>query len=72
MEIFCLKQVSMQSLNLSNMQYSGIEKAYAKINLNLNIINRRQDNYHNLDSDIIFANIYDSISIKCQNTKIDG
>ena len=59
----------MQSLNLSNMQYSGIEKAYAKINLNLNIINRRQDNYHNLDSDIIFANIYDSISIKCQNTK---
>jgi 4-diphosphocytidyl-2-C-methyl-D-erythritol kinase len=51
------------------MQYNKVEKAYAKINLNLNIINKRRDNYHNLDSDIIFANIYDSISIRPENTK---
>ena len=50
----------MQSLNLFKMQYNKIEKAYAKININLNIINKRKDNYHNLDSDVIFANIYDS------------
>ena len=59
----------MQSLNLFKMQYNKIEKAYAKININLNIINKRKDNYHNLDSDVIFANIYDSISIKSKNTK---
>lgn len=69
MEIFYLKQVLMQSPNLSNIQYNKIEKAYAKINLNLNIVNKRKDNYHNIDSDIIFTNIYDSIYIKCKNTK---
>lgn len=51
------------------MSYNSVEKAYAKINLNLKILNKRDDNYHNLDSDIIFANIYDSISIKYKKTK---
>ena len=51
------------------MQHSNFEKAYAKINLSLNIINKRKDGYHNLDSDIIFADIYDLISVKVLNTK---
>jgi 4-diphosphocytidyl-2-C-methyl-D-erythritol kinase len=59
----------MQPLSLSNMYYNNEEKAYAKINLNLNIINKRKDNYHNLDSDIIFANTHDCISIKSKETK---
>ena len=44
------------------------EKAYAKINLSLNVINKRKDGYHNLNSDVIFANIYDVISVKVLNT----
>ena len=59
----------MQSLNRSNIMYNKIEKAYAKINLNLFIINKRKDNYHNLYSDLIFVNIYDTITIKPKNTK---
>ena len=59
----------MQSLNQSNIMYNKIEKAYAKINLNLCIINKRKDNYHNLYSDIIFVNIYDTITIKAKSTK---
>ncbi|MDB9762589.1 4-(cytidine 5'-diphospho)-2-C-methyl-D-erythritol kinase [Alphaproteobacteria bacterium] len=50
------------------MQNSSSEKAFAKINLSLNIINKRDDGYHNLNSDVIFANIYDSIKIKVLNT----
>ena len=59
----------MLSPNQSNMPYNKDEKAYAKINLTLNIINKRKDNYHNLNSDLIFANIYDTISITPKNTK---
>ena len=59
----------MRCPNQSNMPYNKFEKAYAKINLNLNIINKRKDNYHNLNSDIIFANLYDTISITPKNTK---
>ena len=50
------------------MQNLNNEKAFAKINLSLNIINKRDDGYHNLNSDIVFANIYDLISIKVLNT----
>ena len=60
----------MLSPNLSNMPYSQVEKAYAKIILTLNIINKRKDNYHNLNSDLIFANIYDTISITLKTQKI--
>ena len=59
----------MRSPNQSDMSYNKFERAYAKINLNLNIINKGNDNYHNLDSDIIFANLYDTISIRSKNTK---
>jgi len=69
MEMSYLKQGLMQSPNQSDMSYNKFERAYAKINLNLNIINKGNDNYHNLDSDIIFANLYDTISIRSKNTK---
>ena len=59
----------MRPLNRSDIMYNKIEKAYAKINLNLYIINKRKDNYHNLYSDIIFADIYDTITIIPKNTK---
>ena len=44
------------------------EKAFAKINLSLKIINKRDDGYHNLNSDVVFANLYDSINIKILET----
>jgi len=50
------------------MRNLNCEKAFAKINLSLNILNKRNDGYHNLNSDVIFANIYDSIKIKVLNT----
>ena len=50
------------------MRKLNCEKAFAKINLSLNILNKRNDGYHNLNSDVIFANIYDSIKIKVLNT----
>ena len=37
---------------------------FSKINLSLKIINSRSDGYHNLDSNVIFTNISDKISIK--------
>ena len=50
------------------MRNLNCEKAFAKINLSLNILNKRNDGYHNLNSDVIFANIYDSIKIIVLNT----
>jgi 4-diphosphocytidyl-2-C-methyl-D-erythritol kinase len=50
------------------MQNFSSEKAFAKINLSLNIINKRDDGYHNLNSNVIFTNIYDTIKIKVLNT----
>ena len=50
------------------MRNLNCEKAFAKVNLSLNILNKRNDGYHNLNSDVIFANIYDSIKIKVLNT----
>ena len=37
----------MRPLNRSDIMYNKIEKAYAKINLNLYIINKRKDNKYN-------------------------
>ena len=50
------------------MQNLNSEKAFAKVNISLNILNKRNDGYHNLNSDVIFANIYDSIQIKVLDT----
>ena len=50
------------------MQNLYSEKAFAKINLSLKIINKRDDGYHNLNSDVVFANLYDSINIKILKT----
>ncbi len=54
----------MPALNLFSYMIINKEKAFAKINLSLKVLNKRKDGYHNLESYIIFAKIYDSISIK--------
>jgi len=59
----------MQNLNLFNNMKSFFEKAPAKINLSLKILNKRQDGYHNLESYVVFANLHDVVSIKILNTK---
>jgi len=42
-------------------------KAYAKINLFLNILNKRKDGYHNLKSVFDFIDLYDEITISKSN-----
>ena len=42
-------------------------KARAKINLNLEVLNKREDNYHNLKSVFQKINLYDEIYIKKSN-----
>ena len=44
-------------------------KARAKINLNLEILNKREDNYHNLKSVFQKINLYDEMYITKTNTK---
>lgn len=39
-------------------------KANAKINLNLKIINKREDGYHNLESMMVLINLHDKLFIK--------
>ncbi len=39
-------------------------KSYAKINLYLNVINRRKDNYHNLDMIMCSIDLYDTLSFE--------
>lgn len=43
-------------------------KARAKINLNLIVLNKREDNYHNLKSVFQKVNLYDEIYVKKTNT----
>ena len=57
----------MPDLNLFSHMTLNKEKAFAKINLSLKILNKRKDGYHNIESYIIFAKIYDSVSIKILN-----
>ena len=45
-------------------------KARAKVNLNLEILGKREDNYHNLESVFQKVNLYDEIYIK--KTETDG
>jgi len=41
----------------------------AKINLSLKVLGKRADGYHNIDSNIIFSNISDKLTIKKINKK---
>ena len=41
-----------------------IEKAYAKINISLNIVGKRADGYHELDMIMVPVNIYDTLYLK--------
>ena len=59
----------MQAPNQFNCMETLKEKAYAKINLSLNIINKRKDGYHNINSYVIFVKQSDTISIKQLKTK---
>ena len=38
-----------------------IEKAYAKINISLNIIGKRADGYHELDMIMVPVSLYDTV-----------
>ena len=42
-------------------------KAYAKINLFLNILNKRKDGYHNLKSVFDFVDLYDEVTVSKSN-----
>ena len=59
----------MTVLNLFNSMTTFKEKAFAKINLSLKILNKRTDGYHNIESHVIFINIYDTISLQILNTR---
>ncbi|MBF86591.1 MAG: hypothetical protein CMJ14_01175, partial [Pelagibacterales bacterium] len=59
----------MTVLNLFNSMTTFKEKAFAKINLSLKILNKRTDGYHNIESHVIFINIYDTISLKVLNSR---
>ncbi|MFI3252371.1 MAG: 4-(cytidine 5'-diphospho)-2-C-methyl-D-erythritol kinase [bacterium] len=45
-------------------------KSYAKINLTLNILNKRNDGYHNLKSVMIPINLYDELEFELNDTYI--
>jgi len=55
-----------------------VVKSYAKLNLGLKILNKRPDNYHNLNSIFIQINLYDTLtfissdefSIECNNAAV--
>ena len=49
------------------MDNSIIEKSPAKINLFLKILNRREDNYHNIRTGITSINLCDEIEVKPSN-----
>ena len=40
-------------------------KAYAKINLTLDVVRRRDDGYHDIDSVMQSVSLYDTVSVKC-------
>ena len=49
---------------------SVVEKAYAKINLYLDIESRREDGYHNIISIMHSISLYDNIKIYFNNYSI--
>ena len=48
------------------MKFSGSEKAYAKINLHLEILNKREDGYHDILSVMSNVDLYDEIEITAE------
>ena len=38
-----------------------IEKAYAKINISLNVVGKRKDGYHELDMIMVPVSLYDTV-----------
>lgn len=47
-------------------------KSYAKINLSLNIVNKREDGYHELDSIMVPIELHDSLIINQLNNAVDN
>lgn len=48
-----------------------IEKAYAKINLYLDVYSKRDDNYHNLKMIMLPLKLHDSLEINVLNNAVD-
>ena len=46
------------------MKSTSFLSAFAKINLDLKVLNKRDDGYHNIESIIVFLNLSDTIEIK--------
>ena len=44
-------------------------KSFAKINLFLRVLERRNDNYHNIRSGVTIINLFDEIEIKTNDSK---
>ena len=45
------------------MKSTSFLSAFAKINLDLKVINKRDDGYHNIESIIVFLNLSDTIKV---------
>lgn len=48
---------------MTELIFSGKEPAPAKINLSLEVLGRRPDNYHNLESLMVTVDLYDQLSL---------
>ena len=46
------------------MKSTSFLSAFAKINLDLKVLNKRDDGYHNIESIIVFLNLSDTIEVK--------
>ena len=44
--------------------HHGFEKAYAKINLTLDVVAKRPDGYHDLEMIMQSVSLYDSVSVR--------
>jgi len=48
------------------------KKSYAKINLTLDVIEKRQDGYHNIDGIMQMIDLYDEVEVKISETIFVG
>ncbi len=46
------------------MKSTSFLSAFAKINLDLKVLNKRDDGYHNIESTIVFLNLSDTIEVR--------